>query len=152
MNISEQWRKDRIRDKRINERAARLAEPDGTTARRLEQRAMRIPSGERLCGCFSCRSGYLEVFVYFMREPDGPVKIGITHVGVVSTTVYSVENRRCAVESASGRLIVVLAQIPGSRWSEFELHQRFAHLRTIGEWFRPEPELLDFIASLVRAR
>jgi hypothetical protein len=27
------------------------------------------------------------------------------------------------------------------------LHRRFRHLRVLGEWFRPEPELLDFIQA-----
>ena len=30
-----------------------------------------------------------------------------------------------------------------------ELHIQFAHLRLHGEWFRPERELLDFIADVL---
>ena len=40
----------------------------------------------------------------------------------------------------------VLKNVPRSR--EFELHAQFKSLRLHGEWFRPEQELLDFIASL----
>lgn len=31
--------------------------------------------------------------------------------------------------------------------NEFDLHQYFQHLNVYGEWFRPEKELLDFIAN-----
>lgn len=151
-NVAEQWRKDRLRDARIQARAELLAEREEVVADRLERRNTRIASGHQVCRCHLCRYGQCEVVVYFMREPDGPVKIGITHIGVVSTMVYSVESRRCTIESGSGRRMVLLAHIPGSTALEAEIHRRFAHLRTIGEWFRPEPELLDFITSLSGAR
>lgn len=41
----------------------------------------------------------------------------------------------------------VLGVIPGTFADENRLHKQFAHLRTTGEWFRAEPELLEFIAK-----
>lgn len=42
----------------------------------------------------------------------------------------------------------VLAVVPGTIQQERRYHERFAHLRTTGEWFRAEPELIDFIDDL----
>ena len=39
----------------------------------------------------------------------------------------------------------LLATLSGWRTLEAELHARFEHLRHRGEWFRAEPELLDFV-------
>ena len=38
----------------------------------------------------------------------------------------------------------------GSYKEETELHHRFAHLHIGGEWHRPEPELMAFIAENAR--
>ncbi len=43
--------------------------------------------------------------------------------------------------------ITLLASAVGGPKEERELHRRFVHLRTRGEWFRPDPELLEYIAS-----
>jgi len=42
----------------------------------------------------------------------------------------------------------VLAIMPGTLADEKRCHAAFAHLRENGEWFRPEPDLLAFIAQL----
>jgi hypothetical protein len=85
-----------------------------------------------------------------MREPDGPVKIGITHVANIAgcKSLWTIEGRRQAIQSASGRRMVVLHHEAGSRRLERETHRRFARLRLLGEWFRPEPELLEYIDQL----
>lgn len=41
----------------------------------------------------------------------------------------------------------VLGCIEGEPRDEKRLHKQFAHLKVRGEWFRSDPELLDFIAS-----
>jgi len=38
----------------------------------------------------------------------------------------------------------------GTKRDEKALHEKFAHLRMRGEWFRPEPELCDFINAIGR--
>jgi hypothetical protein len=46
----------------------------------------------------------------------------------------------------------VLAVVPGSMQHEHQYHARFHYLRTGGEWFRAEPELVEFIASLPKVK
>jgi hypothetical protein len=41
--------------------------------------------------------------------------------------------------------LVLLGTVPGSTEIERQYHQRFAHLREQGEWFRADPELLTAI-------
>ena len=42
----------------------------------------------------------------------------------------------------------ILGFLPGTRLNERQCHTAFAHLREQGEWFRPEADLLAFIADL----
>lgn len=93
-------------------------------------------------------------FIYFAREmPDGPIKIGASNNPI----------HRVAVELQSGnpreiRVLVILqyfdVEVSGQRCQlrsvEREWHDRFAHLRIRGEWFRPEPELLAEVERHVR--
>jgi hypothetical protein len=88
-------------------------------------------------------------YLYCVREmPYGAIKIG------VSGNPWS----RVLVDLQAGnsrelRLLLVLrVGRPSMRGTDFPMrrierqwHERFAHLRIRGEWFRPEPELLDEI-------
>jgi len=76
--------------------------------------------------------------VYFIRSAD-KVKIGVS---------MNVPQRIKALRTMSGAEVELLAVAKGTQREEAQLHNRFAHLRTHGEWFRAEPELLDFVASL----
>lgn len=68
-----------------------------------------------------------------MREIEKPYRNWITHT---VTGPYSVE---------------LLAVIKGTGgWQERELHRTFSHLRTVGEWFRPAPDLMQYIENLGR--
>lgn len=42
----------------------------------------------------------------------------------------------------------VLVAVPGDIWEEMKLHQLFSGLRIKGEWYKSEPELLDFIEQV----
>lgn len=42
----------------------------------------------------------------------------------------------------------VLAIVPGSVHTEQGFHRQFEHLRCMGEWFRAEPDLIEFIGGL----
>lgn len=42
----------------------------------------------------------------------------------------------------------VIASFPGRIEAERELHERFAHLRTVGEWFVADPELIAYAEAL----
>lgn len=77
--------------------------------------------------------------IYFVQETDGsPVKIGFTK---------SLGDRKHGLLGYGFAKLQVLGVMDGERKEERSLHLRFAHLKVFGEWFHPEPELLDFIAQ-----
>ena len=45
----------------------------------------------------------------------------------------------------------IIAMFPGTFKTERALHERFAHLRVTGEWFRSTPDLLAFTRALEAA-
>lgn len=75
--------------------------------------------------------------VYFIRMGD-LIKIG---------TTISIRKR---VSQLSLTMSHVLATEPGSEVLESRLHEKFAHLREHGEWFRPEPDLLEYVEEVKR--
>lgn len=78
--------------------------------------------------------------VYFVQQGDGHIKIGIAS---------DVTSRISELQTGSPvplRLLGVMAN--AGRKTEAELHRRFSSLRQSGEWFRPERELLKFIAAI----
>ena len=78
--------------------------------------------------------------VYFIRSgTGGPIKIGFS-----TYTPTRLRN----LQMTSGQDLTLLATIPGDLHREHELHRRFRHLRIHGEWFRPESDLLGFIAEI----
>lgn len=72
-------------------------------------------------------------WVYFVRYRDR-VKIG-----------YSIQPKARIQQHPVDE---VLAIVPGEPIDEKRAHAAFAHLRENGEWFRAEPELLDFARSI----
>jgi hypothetical protein len=77
--------------------------------------------------------------IYFARLASGAIKIGYS---------ADVETRIIALRSTYAGGQSLLATIEGTRETEREIHQRFAHLR-FGrtEQFRPAPELMEFIGQ-----
>lgn len=71
--------------------------------------------------------------VYFIRYRD-MVKIG-----------YSIEPQ---TRIKAHPYDEVLAIVPGDHKAEQRYHKQFAHLRENGEWFRAEPELLEYARTL----
>lgn len=81
-------------------------------------------------------------YVYFIQgEKGGPIKIGYS---------TNVESRVKELQTGFPTKLVVLALIPGRIWHETELHKRFQKHRLHGEWFKPVPELLEYIESVKR--
>lgn len=80
--------------------------------------------------------------IYFLQEdvPDGLIKIGHTEV--------SAQNRARATRTYNGRRIKILGTCEGDRRVEDLLHKKFSTRHVRGDWFRPAPELLTFIAGL----
>jgi hypothetical protein len=75
--------------------------------------------------------------VYFVQALDGgPIKIG---------TSVRISFRLKQLQKESGKRLWVLGVVDGDKDVEKELHGRFAHLRIAGEWFKPGPDLHEFI-------
>jgi hypothetical protein len=76
--------------------------------------------------------------VYFIQAADGfPIKIGVS---------INLMRRLTDLRHASGLHLKVLGVIrDGTRETEQALHRRFNEGRLVGEWFRPDPDLLEYI-------
>lgn len=87
--------------------------------------------------------------VYFIRA-GRRVKIGFS--GNPESRLSSIRAGGCkaprGLDTSRAR---IAALEPGGRQRETELHQKFAHLRESGEWFRGAPELTDYINELIAA-
>jgi hypothetical protein len=83
-------------------------------------------------------SGDVHGWTYFIRDAVG-IKIG-----------HSIHprGRMRDLQAGNGSELTLLLAVPSDRLSESEAHQKFRHLKTHREWFRPEQELLDFIDFL----
>lgn len=79
--------------------------------------------------------------VYFIRAGvDGDIKIGVS---------TNVSTRLRMLQNAAPDELHLLGVFPGSYEDESALHMRFAQHRRRGEWFKPVPELLAFIAEKI---
>jgi hypothetical protein len=84
--------------------------------------------------------------VYFVSRVPKNDKIGLIKIG----RTVDLE-KRVATFRTSMPDVWVIAVIRGAgKEKEQELHHRFAAHREAGEWFRPHPELLDFVHQCVR--
>lgn len=77
--------------------------------------------------------------VYFIRS-GYMVKIGIAEFP---------KERLKALSTGNGNQLELIGSCDGGRQLEKELHNRFAHLRTSGEWFNLTPEILGAIQELI---
>lgn len=75
--------------------------------------------------------------IYFIQAGlGGPIKIG-----------YSLDpdHRLLQLQTGNSHQLRILLVIEGDKDHEAILHQRFAYLRTEGEWFEPGKELVKYI-------
>lgn len=81
--------------------------------------------------------------IYFVLDPHAAmVKIGCTR--------HRLKERFRGLRKEFGPDLIGLAVLPGHYREERAIHERFAHLRRAGEWFRPGPDLLHFIGHECR--
>jgi hypothetical protein len=81
--------------------------------------------------------------IYFIRRPDdGSIKIGTTEL---------LSARLGQLKAQHPGDLTVLGVISGSYADERALHDRFAHLRGDGEWFRAGDDLMEFIRQESRS-
>lgn len=72
--------------------------------------------------------------VYMIQAVDGgPVKIGLASLPT---------HRLSALQTSSAAKLKLLRLLDGGGDAEYDLHNRFAHLRIRGEWFTFVPEML----------
>lgn len=78
--------------------------------------------------------------IYFIQDTSVlNIKIGYT--------AGDPESRRAALQTGSPAGLVLIGFIEGDQSFESYLHKRFVTARVHGEWFRPVPELIQFIVS-----
>lgn len=78
--------------------------------------------------------------IYFLRCncANGFIKIGIAR---------DLSQRIDKLKAASPYELEVIRVLPGGRPEERAIHERFAHCRHRGEWFKPEADLIAYISS-----
>lgn len=81
-------------------------------------------------------SKHVKGTVYFLQRGDGLIKIGFT----------ASFDERFATLSKSHPGLRTLKIISGDLRREREIHQALKRHNEYGEWFRPEPAVIDFIA------
>ena len=76
--------------------------------------------------------------IYFIQElsSDKLIKIGYTD---------RIETRFPTLYAGTPHGVILLGVVPGTLETERELHKQFEECRYHCEWFRPVPELLEFI-------
>lgn len=81
-------------------------------------------------------------YVYFIRRKDGigPIKIGSTR---------NVKNRLSGIQVGNPYKLKVIKEIYGEEFLEKQYHKKFDNLKLIGEWFKPDGRLLEFISNLI---
>lgn len=81
-------------------------------------------------------------FVYFVKAGRrGDVKIGFSN---------DPKRRLASMQTSISKDLVLLGAIPGTMDDEADLHAKFAHLRTRGEWFKHTKELQAFISGALK--
>ena len=79
--------------------------------------------------------------IYFIQAgQNGPIKIGVSD---------KPQERLEALQTAHYEELELLGVIGGGEDKEKEIHLRFSQYRMMGEWFKPEGGLLDFVHEAV---
>jgi hypothetical protein len=82
-----------------------------------------------------------EATLYFIRQgTNGPIKIGYTK------NTIGLEERLGTLQTGNPILLQCIGFMNGTRQDEQTLHHRFHSQWIRGEWFYPEPILLDYIS------
>lgn len=85
--------------------------------------------------------GIRDGWVYFIQVgAGGSIKIG---------WAKNPDTRMRALQTAHPARLRFLGVIPGTKARERELHERFAHARMQGEWFKRRPILADITALIM---
>lgn len=77
-------------------------------------------------------------YTYFVQRGNA-IKIGHSAIP---------KQRISGLQVSFAERLEILAIVPNTIISEAAAHEQFAHLRISGEWFRAEPDLIEFILAL----
>jgi len=116
----------------------RLRTPEEMAAREAAARAQRAMEPPRAARVIP------KPHVYFVQQGDnGAIKIGCSK---------DPSKRLAALQTGHSETLRLLTCAPGTQQQERALHDRFAHLRVSGEWFRPGDDLLSYIRLVADRR
>jgi T5orf172 domain. len=79
-----------------------------------------------------------QLYTYFILGSQG-IKIGKS---------FSPRKRKIELQPGSATELKLLLAVPSTTIAERAAQEKFKHLKMMGEWFRPEQELWDFIEEL----
>lgn len=99
---------------------------------------------ERLIGVAQARErqGVPNCRVYFIQESSsGAIKIGYTKS-------LGIRSRLDMIASCNPYDVKLIGSMFGGPLTEENVHYLFSHAHIKGEWFRPVPELIEYIARL----
>jgi T5orf172 domain len=80
--------------------------------------------------------------IYFIQEAGNekaPIKIGYCSGDPIS--------RLQALQTGYPAKLAIICVLPGPQSDEGREHEKWKHLRVHGEWFRADPDLLEYIRS-----
>lgn len=77
--------------------------------------------------------------VYFVKAGNGAVKIGYS---------ADFDRRFGEVMKMLPEKMEVLCRVPGDRRTEFYFHRKLQRSRIVGEWFRPDEDVVDTVQTI----
>ena len=78
--------------------------------------------------------------VYFLQAEKGPIKIGFS---------LDVPKRIAGIQAGMREILTLLGRIPGDRRTEYFFHKTLAAHRIGGEWFFPDPPVLELVSRAI---
>jgi hypothetical protein len=127
---------------KARERARKKREDFGYRDKlRFQARAHRLKNQEHFKALAKKRSDGIPK-IYFVQVESGPIKIGFT--------IKKIRSRLHELQGGNHETLHLLGLIqPATKELELQLHRRFEAHWIRGEWFRPVPELLQFILTSI---
>lgn len=101
--------------------------------------AAKLDTADRIASALSVNTGQAQWIYFVVESGSGAIKIGVT---------TNVKKRVISLQRDTPHTVKLLATMRGNFQVESLLHRLFAYARIRGEWFRPVPELLEYIESL----
>ena len=83
--------------------------------------------------------------IYFIQNgKNGSIKIGYTK------NKKSLESRIKTMQIGTPDELILIGTIIGNKKDEYDLHKKFHVCQIHGEWFNPDPNLLNFVSNVCK--